>query len=88
MEVDVDKAMNSLVSIDHLAAGQSGRVRRIDGLPADVHRLEEFGLHSGTKVQMFRPGNPCIIRLRGHKICLRSDDLLRVLVKPARAEKR
>lgn len=87
MEVTVDKAVNNLVSIDRLAAGQSGCVRRIDGRPTDVHRLEEFGLHSGTKVQMYRPGNPCILRLSGHKICLRSDDLLKVLVKPAGADK-
>ena len=84
--VDVDKVANELVSIELLAAGQSGRVRRIDGRPTDVHRLEEFGLYSGTKVQMYRPGNPCIIRLSGHKICFRSNDLLKVLVKPTRAK--
>ena len=32
---------------------------------------------------MFRAGNPCIIRLAGHKVCLRADDLLHVLVEPA-----
>ena len=31
---------------------------------------------------MFRPGNPCIIRMAGNKVCLRSDDLLQVLVEP------
>jgi hypothetical protein len=34
---------------------------------------------------MFRSGNPCILRLAGNKICLRSDDLLHVLVEPMAA---
>ncbi len=51
--------------------------------PADhVHRLEEFGLRGGTRIEMFRPGNPCIIRVGGGKLCLRSDDALCVMVEP------
>jgi hypothetical protein len=34
---------------------------------------------------MFRPGNPCIIRLAGHKVCLRGDDRLHVMVEPTAA---
>jgi Fe2+ transport system protein FeoA len=45
-----------------------------------VQRVEEFGLRQGTEIQMFRPGNPCIIRLAGNKVCLRSDGMVRVLV--------
>ncbi len=29
---------------------------------------------------MFRPGNPCILRMAGNKICLRANDLLSVFV--------
>ena len=35
---------------------------------------------------MFRPGNPCILRVGGNKICLRSDELLSVMVEPAAAK--
>jgi Fe2+ transport system protein FeoA len=66
-----------------LAPGQSAAVRRIVGQADHVHRLEEFGLLSGTQVQMFRRGNPCIIRLAAGKICLRADAMLSVLVMPA-----
>ncbi len=31
---------------------------------------------------MFRPGNPCIIYIAGSKVCIRSDRLLQILVKP------
>ena len=73
----VDKA----ISLSDLVAGQSARVSHITGPTDHVHRLEEFGVRGGTKIEMFRPGNPCIIRMAGNKVCLRSDDLLRVLVR-------
>jgi len=73
--------VESLIPLHLLPAGQAAEVRRILG-PADhVHRLEEFGLRGGTRLQMFRPGNPCIIRLAGHKVCLRAHDGLRILVR-------
>jgi ferrous iron transport protein A len=62
--------------------GQRALVVRILGHPDHVHRLEEFGLRKGTKIEMFRPGNPCILRMAGNKICLRADDLVSVLVEP------
>ena len=73
-------AVGQLVSINRLGVGQSARVNRIDGQPEYVHRLEEYGLRRGIDVRMFRPGNPCIISLSGHKVCLRYDSLLKVLV--------
>ena len=74
--------MDGLIPLDRLNSGQSARVGRIVGRADHVHRLEEFGLLGGTRIQMFRRGNPCILRLAGNKICLRADDLLDVLVKP------
>lgn len=72
--------MDRLVPLHRLAAGQSAHISRIIGRADHVHRLEEFGLRGGTRIEMFRPGNPCIIRLAGNKICLRADALLSVLV--------
>jgi len=74
--------MNTAVPLSSLTVGQSARISRILGHPDRVHRLAEFGLRGGTKIQMFRPGNPCIIRLAGNKVCIRSDNLLSVLVEP------
>ncbi len=73
---------HSLIPVGRLAPGQSARVGRLAGRAEDVHRLEEFGLRRGTLVQMFRPGNPCILRLAGSKICLRLDEKLQVFVVP------
>lgn len=64
------------------SAGQSAHVSRIVGQADYVHRLEEFGLRKGTQLVMFRPGNPCILRMAGNKVCLRADELLNVFVTP------
>lgn len=74
--------VHSVVPLNRLMAGQSGYVSQIIGQLDHVHRLEELGLRDGTRIEMFRPGNPCIIRLAGNKVCLRSDSLLNVLVRP------
>ncbi|KKK52087.1 hypothetical protein LCGC14_3108480 [marine sediment metagenome] len=64
-------------------AGMAGRNGNgVVGRPDRVHQLEEFGLRDGTRVQMFRKGNPCILRVAGNKVCFRADELIRVLVKP------
>jgi ferrous iron transport protein A len=71
-----------LIPLHCLHTGQTAHVRRILGPADDVHRLREFGFRDGTEIQMFRPGNPCIIRLAGNKVLLRADELLHVFVKP------
>lgn len=72
---------DDLIPLNRLKPGQFALVGRILGAAEDVHRLEEFGLRNGTAIQMFRPGNPCIVRMAGNKVCLRSDDSLNVLVR-------
>ncbi len=71
------------IPLKQLLVGQRARITRVLGHPDHVHQLAEFGLRGGTKIEMFRPGNPCIIRLAGSKVCLRSDDLLNVMVELA-----
>jgi ferrous iron transport protein A len=74
-----------VIPLRHLPAGRCAKIAEVVGHPDHVHRLDEFGLRGGTMIEMFRPGNPCIIRLAGNKVCLRADDLLSVLVAPTAA---
>ena len=74
--------MDGLIPLDTMRAGETACIGSVVGRPEHVHRLHEFGLHQGTLVEMFRPGNPCIIRMAGSKVCLRANDGLRVLVRP------
>jgi len=73
---------NRPIPLGQLRTGQTARISRIHGLPDHVHRLEEFGLRGGICIEMFRPGNPCIIRIAGSKICFRAEDGLSISVVP------
>ncbi len=64
-----------------LRAGQVGRVVEVLGRVDLVQRLREMGLYDGAQVQMVRPGNPCIVRLLGHRLGFRTDDLACVMVR-------
>ena len=70
-----------LVPLASLRAGQMGRIGEVLGGGDVVHRLRELGLRDGAEVQMVRPGSPCIIRLDGQKLCVRSDQVASVLVR-------
>ncbi len=72
--------MSNLLPLSHLATGEIARICQVSGNPAQVHRLEELGLRSGAEIEVIQSGSPCIVRLAGHKLCFRADDLLRVLV--------
>ena len=74
--------MVGFVSLTELRAGQAANVVRIEGAAADVRRLEEFGLHEGASCEIFRSGNPCLIKVYGSKLCVREDARLKVFVKP------
>ena len=71
-----------LILLGLLSAGQSAVVETVMGASDDAHRLREIGLRDGATVQMIQPGNPCLVRLGGHKLGLRSDALASVLVRP------
>lgn len=77
--------MVDFIPLHKLACGQPAEILGITGDPGRVHRLHEFGLRKGVNIEMFRSGNPCIIRMDGSKVCLRMDDSLQVLVKPVYA---
>ncbi len=77
--------MNELIPLNMLHAGCTAFIGQVTGRPEQIHRLEELGLRGGAAVEMVQPGSPCIIRLAGHKLCFRADELLRVLVRPGGA---
>lgn len=74
-----------LIPLAFLRAGQTAWIGEVLGAGDLVHRLRELGLRDGAKVQMVRPGSPCIIRLDGHKLCFRPDEATSVLVRPGAA---
>jgi ferrous iron transport protein A len=76
----VTKTPTNLVPLCRLRAGQGGYVGQILGTCDVVHRLREMGLYDGARVQMIRPGSPCIIRLHGQRLGFRMDDCAHVMI--------
>lgn len=74
-----------LIPVTELKAGQLARVSRVVGRADYVHRLAEIGLRGGARIEMFRPGNPCILRMGGNKVCLRASGVVKILVTPIEA---
>jgi ferrous iron transport protein A len=71
--------------LDMLRAGEWGDVTDIGGDAAWVCRMAELGLRAGCRVQMLQSGSPCLLRVAGCKLCLRSDDSAQILVRPVGA---
>jgi len=72
-----------LVPLDFLATGESAVVRDVQGPADQVMRLAEMGLAAGVKVQMLVPGRPALVLVGTHRLSLRLDDEIEVLVEPA-----
>ncbi|HOM18369.1 MAG TPA: FeoA family protein [Thermoguttaceae bacterium] len=74
--------MNPLIPLPCCPEGRWVRIEAMDGPPAEIHRLRELGLRPGRRFEVFRCGNPCILQIDGHKLCLRCGPGVQVLVQP------
>ncbi|MEX0585922.1 MAG: FeoA family protein [Pirellulales bacterium] len=70
------------IPLSALRPGEVAEVHEIVGPAEHIRRLEELGLRSGAVLEMVRGGSPCIILIGGSKLCIRDDELLRVMVAP------
>ena len=71
-----------MVPLTLLRSGDCARIGEVVGGSCLVQRLREMGMRAGATVQMIRSGSPCILRLDGQKLCVRSDEMNGVLVCP------
>ncbi|VTS03178.1 FeoA family protein [Tuwongella immobilis] len=71
-----------MVPLEFLRAGEWAEVEQVVGDGDWVHRMAELGLRTGCKLQMLRPGSPCMLAVGATKLCLRCDDCGQVLVRP------
>jgi len=72
---------HDLLPLTLLRPGQIARIDQLVGDSDAVCRLNEMGLRVGDHVEMVQSGSPCIVRLRGHQLCLRDGNLFQVLVR-------
>jgi Fe2+ transport system protein FeoA len=74
--------MENLLPLQIASAGSNVRVRHVGGTAQAVHRLHELGLREGVAMQIVQSGTPCIVQLAGHKLAVRNEDGVVVLVSP------
>lgn len=67
--------------LQFLGPGQMADIDQVLGDPESVHRLLEMGMRVGDQIEMVQPGDPCIVRLGGHKLCIRNGSHFQVLVR-------
>jgi ferrous iron transport protein A len=72
----------NLIPLKTLGEGHRASVVEVIGRPDHVQRLRELGFRGGVELEMVRPGSPCIVRLAGHTLCIRGNEMLNVLVRP------
>lgn len=72
--------MTQLLPLEFLQAGERGSIHDLDGAPEFVHRLEEMGLRRGAKVEMVRPGSPCILAVDQHRLSFRPEPSTTILI--------
>lgn len=70
------------IPLEILPAGAAATVEEIVGSADAVVRLEELGFRHGRRIEMVQPGSPCIVRIDGHKLCIRDGEAFAVLVRP------
>lgn len=74
--------VDATISLSELQVGQRAEISHLVGEQDHVHRLREMGIANGTVIEMFRSGNPCILKVQNSKFCLRADGALDVFVRP------
>jgi ferrous iron transport protein A len=75
-----EAAMHETFPLRLLGVGKVAYVREVLGSADYVHRLHELGLRDGAEIEMMQRGSPCIIRLGGQRLCVRTDALAGVFV--------
>ena len=74
--------LSELTPFTALQSGEFGQIHSVVGTPELVRHLAEIGLRSGAQLEMIQQGATCILRIDGTKLCVRGDELLRVMVTP------
>lgn len=72
--------MENIVPLELMSVGEVGRIVLLDGTPEVVHRLAEMGLREQCLVRMLQPGRPCLIVVGDHRLSLRYEEDVQILV--------
>jgi len=63
-------ALAATHALSLLGSGEAGFVCRVTIEPRLAKRLADLGFIAGARVEMIRPGRPCIVRINGTRVGL------------------
>jgi ferrous iron transport protein A len=78
-------ALDNLLPLEMLQAGEWADVEDVSGEPEWVGRMAELGVRNGCRLQVLQPGSPCMLQVGGCRLCLRGECLMQILVRPLTA---
>ena len=84
-------AAASIVSLDQLGRGQSGRILRVGGRPASRRKLLELGVVRGETITLQRAaplGDPLEYVVKGYHLSLRKREAATIIVEAMEAPER
>jgi ferrous iron transport protein A len=79
-------AMNVLLPLELMRAGEWAEVVEVFGDPAWVGRMAELGLRPGCRLQVLGAGSPCLLLVNGSRLCLRAEQAMQILVRSVAVE--
>lgn len=69
-----------ILPMELLRSGERGVIHDLFGSEDVVHRLSEMGLRPGVAFRMVQAGSPCILCVGEHRLTVRLDPSLQILV--------
>ncbi len=73
---------HDILPLELLCPGEWADVAEVTGEPHWVGRMAELGVRTGSRVQVLRPGSPCLLKVGGARLSLRGEQAMQILVKP------
>jgi Fe2+ transport system protein FeoA len=71
-----------ILPLELLKPGDRAEVADVLGDTARVSRLAELGIRAGSRLEVLRTGNPCLLQLGGSRLGLLFDEAVQILVRP------
>jgi ferrous iron transport protein A len=75
--------MPDIIPLHLINSGTAAHVVDVVGQADQIQRVRELGFHNGAQLEMVKSGSPCIVKLSGNTLSLRTNELLNIFVRPA-----
>jgi Fe2+ transport system protein FeoA len=71
-----------MVPLELLNPGEWADVAEVNGDPALVGRMAEYGVREGSRLRLLRGGSPCLFQVGNSRLSLRGEVAMQIFVRP------